>query len=199
MPTRRWTWNYYITRWRQEASSWRADKLETRCGRENSTQRRGPPGLRLSSPGERERQTAMSGGAGEINMLQSLFSLQLPLTHNPFNKVRGIFFLKSLCSSLLLRQYVFCMYMCIYAYLLCGYKTCIIWCRCQFRVVHGMISSLGRRSHARPERKMAEAEYGPSKRRRREKDKEKYWEKTRRKRRTKEKLKIHENKVFVLR
>ena len=38
----------------------------------------------LSSPGERERHTVMSGGAGEVNMLQSLFSLQLPLTHNPF-------------------------------------------------------------------------------------------------------------------
>ena len=49
---------------------------------------------RLSCPGERERHTAMSGGAGEVNMLQSLFSLELPLTHKhkPCNKVRGIFF-----------------------------------------------------------------------------------------------------------
>ena len=70
---------------------WRSDPLETICGRENSTQRKGPPGLRLSSPGERERHTVMfGGGTGEVNMLQSLFSLQLPLTHNPFNKVKGI-------------------------------------------------------------------------------------------------------------
>ena len=34
----------------------------------------------------------MSEGAGEVNMLQSLLSLQLPPTQNPFNKVRGIFF-----------------------------------------------------------------------------------------------------------
>ena len=72
--------------------SWSSDELETRCGRENSTQRRGSLGLWLSSPRERERHTAMSGGAGEVNMLQSLFSLQPPLTHSPFNKVRGIFF-----------------------------------------------------------------------------------------------------------
>ena len=71
---------------------WRSDEWQTRYGRENCTYRRGPPDLRLSSPGEWERHTAMSGGAGEVNMLQSLFSLQLPLTHNPFSKVRGIFF-----------------------------------------------------------------------------------------------------------
>ena len=43
-----------------------------------------PPGPRLSSPGERERHTAMSGAVGKVNMLQSLFSHQLPLTHKPF-------------------------------------------------------------------------------------------------------------------
>ena len=46
--------------------------------------------------GERERHMAMSVGAGEVNMLQSLFSLQLPLTHTTLsNKGRGIFFKKS--------------------------------------------------------------------------------------------------------
>ena len=44
----------------------------------------GPPGPRLSSTGEQERHTAMSGGAGVVNMLQSLFSLRFPLTHKPF-------------------------------------------------------------------------------------------------------------------
>ena len=33
-------------------------------------------------------------------MLQSLFGLQFPLTHNPFNKVRGIFFLRTVSSRL---------------------------------------------------------------------------------------------------
>ena len=119
--------NYYITRWRQEVSRfWRPDPLVTRCGRENSTQLRGPPGLRLSSPGEQERHTAMSGGAEEVNMLQSLFSLQLPLTQTFQIKWEVYFFLKKcLRSSLLLREYVFCMYMCIYAYLLCAYTTFI--------------------------------------------------------------------------
>ena len=65
-------------------SVWRSDELETRCGRENSTQRRGPLGLRLSSPGERERHTAMSGVAGEVNMLQ-FCSVSNSLSHtNPF-------------------------------------------------------------------------------------------------------------------
>ena len=73
--------------------SWSQDELETICGRENSTQQKaGAPGPRLSSPGEQQRHTAMSGGNGKVNMLQSLFSLELPLTHNLSNKVRGIFF-----------------------------------------------------------------------------------------------------------
>ena len=86
--------NYYITRSRQEVSelkvrwvrdkmwlrkpppsrrgprdprlSWRLDELETRCGRESQhPAESGPPGLRLSSPGERERHNAdghKSGG-----------------------------------------------------------------------------------------------------------------------------------------
>ena len=73
------------------------DLLVIRCCRES--QQNGPPDLRLSSPGERERHTAMSGRAGEVNMLQSLFGLQLPLIRKPCNKLRGIFFLKSLRSS----------------------------------------------------------------------------------------------------
>ena len=99
--------------------SWRSQKLKTRCGREsyhpaegafgtpsefgdqlvrrcwdeNMSQWGWAPGPRLSSPGEQERHTAMSGGAGEVSMLQSLLSLQLPLTNtNLSNKVRGIFF-----------------------------------------------------------------------------------------------------------
>ena len=62
--------------------------LERICWNENMSQRSCPPGPRLSSPGERERHTAMPSGAREVNMLQSLFSLQLPLTHNFSNKVK---------------------------------------------------------------------------------------------------------------
>ena len=64
---------------------WRSDELMTRCSRENSIQRSGPLGLQLRNPGERERHTAMSGGAEEVSMLQSLFGVQLPLTCKPFN------------------------------------------------------------------------------------------------------------------
>ena len=83
--------NYYITRWRQEVSEFGPDPLVTRCGRESRTQRRGPPGLRLCSPGERGRHNAdghQSGG----QYIAVLFGLQLPLTRNLSNKVRGIFF-----------------------------------------------------------------------------------------------------------
>ena len=47
---------------------WREDPLVTRCGRGNSTRRRGPPGHRLSSPGEWE-ETLMAIRVG-VNMLQ---------------------------------------------------------------------------------------------------------------------------------
>ena len=51
----------------------------------------GPPGPRLSSPGERERNAVMANRVGG-QYVAVLFGLQLLLTHNPFNKVRGIFF-----------------------------------------------------------------------------------------------------------
>ena len=51
-------------------------------------------------------------------MLQSLFGLQLPLTHNPFNKVRGIFFLKNCVARLYCAVVMF-----LHTYVLCGYTT----------------------------------------------------------------------------
>ena len=70
-----------------DQTSWWEDAGMRTCLREA-----GPPGLQLSSLGERKRHTAMSGEAGQVNMLQSLFGLQLPLSHtNISNKVRGIF------------------------------------------------------------------------------------------------------------
>ena len=109
-----WTLNYYITQCTGNSMSFlEIRELETRCGREsqhpaegtlrspigslgiiqlekwccsenNIEQRAGPLGLRLNNHGEQERHTAMSGGTGEVNMLQALFSFQLRLTHNPF-------------------------------------------------------------------------------------------------------------------
>ena len=57
-----------------DQTSWWEDAGMRTCPREV-----GPPGPWLSSPGERQRHTAKSGGTGEVNMLQSSFSLQLPL------------------------------------------------------------------------------------------------------------------------
>ena len=81
-----------------------------------STQQSGPSGPRLSScswredaglrnmsqrgcaprpPIEQPWRTGKKGGYGQLSggqYVAVLFRLQLPLTHNPFNKVRGIFF-----------------------------------------------------------------------------------------------------------
>ena len=68
----------------QKGPSGRLIELDIRWVREKMLEWEHVPerlGPRLSSPGERERHTAMSGGAGEVNILQSLFSLQLPLSH----------------------------------------------------------------------------------------------------------------------
>ena len=74
----------------EDQTSWWEDAEWMRtCPRET-----GPPGPRLSSPGERERHTAMSGGAGAVNILQSLFGLQLPLTHTTFQIKWKVYLLK---------------------------------------------------------------------------------------------------------
>ena len=101
-------------------NSWGSDELETRCGRESQhpaegalrppinqfgdqtswredvgmrtcSREAGPPRPQLSSPGEWERNTVMANRVGG-QYVAVLFGLQLPLTHKPFNKVRGIFF-----------------------------------------------------------------------------------------------------------
>ena len=118
-----WRLNCYITRWRQEVREWRPDPLVTRCSRENSTQWSGPAGLRLNNLGEWERHNAdvhKSGG----QYIAVLFGLQLPLTYKPFQIKWEVYFFKEVYVRLYsLRQYVFCLYMCIYAYLLCGFTT----------------------------------------------------------------------------
>ena len=101
-------------------TSWWEDAGMRTCPREAAL-----PALWLSSsPGERERHTVMSGRVGEVNMLQSLFSLQLPLTHTTFaNKLRGTYFSKNCvarlyyCVVMILHVYVYiciCI-MCLYS------------------------------------------------------------------------------------
>ena len=105
--------------------SWGPEKLLIRCSRES--QQSEPLGLPLSSPGEWERHNADGHKSGG-QYIAVLLGLQLPLTIkpwitflNPYNKVRGIFFIKK--SSLvcyLLRRYVSSIYMwmwiCIWLY-----------------------------------------------------------------------------------
>ena len=100
----------------RKSVSLRSDQLEKRCFRENQHPAEGalgppieqlelkrrcwnedhvPLGWALRPPVEQPRRTGKkhcygykSGG----QYVAVLFSLQLPLTHNPFKKVRGIFF-----------------------------------------------------------------------------------------------------------
>ncbi len=62
-----------------ETRSWRQDVVEN----DSTQQKAGPPGLRLSSPGERERHNADGNKSGG-QYVAVLFGLQLSLTHNPF-------------------------------------------------------------------------------------------------------------------
>ena len=58
----------------------------------------------LQAPVEQPKRTGKKGCDSQkssgVNMLQSLFVLQLPLIHNPFNKVRGIFFERTVSARL---------------------------------------------------------------------------------------------------
>ena len=59
MPTRRrWALNYSIAQCTGNSITWGSDELEIRCGRENQHPER--LGLRLSSPGEWERNAVMA-------------------------------------------------------------------------------------------------------------------------------------------
>ena len=91
----RWTSNYYIT-----PAAGSSDQLKKRCWNDKHVPAEaGPPGPRLSNPGERERNAAMVRRVG-VNMLQFCSVSNSPLTDNTFrnpfepfsNRVRGIFF-----------------------------------------------------------------------------------------------------------
>ena len=71
---------------------------------------------------ENKKDTTLMAIRVGVNILQSLFGLQLPLTRKPCNKVRGIFFKEVFARLYSLRQYVFSI-LCIYVYVLC---VCIV-------------------------------------------------------------------------
>ena len=84
-------------------------QLETRCVRESHTRPRGPSGTPMEwtpASGEQERHNVMVNSG--VKMLQFMFELQLPLTcnpwttlSNPWNKVRGKYFVKEVFLRLL--------------------------------------------------------------------------------------------------
>ena len=75
----RWTSNYYIT-----PATGSSGQLERRCWNEDHTPAEaGPPGPRWSSPGERGRKAVITRRVG-VNMMQSLFGLQLTSHTQPF-------------------------------------------------------------------------------------------------------------------
>ena len=108
IPTkRRCAWNYYITQWRQEVrqfgdqTRWSQDAVE-----KAGTQKSGPPGPRLSSPGERERNAVMVNRVG-VNMLQFCSVSNSP-SHTTLSIKWEVYFSKRLCrASLLCRRYDF--------------------------------------------------------------------------------------------
>ena len=98
----RWMSNYYIT-----PATGSSDQFERRCWNENHFPAEAwPPGLRLSSPGERERSAAKDEGT-RGSICYSLCSVSnSPLTHNPFHKMRGIFFKRTVSTRLNCVEYV---------------------------------------------------------------------------------------------
>ena len=87
---------------------WRLEPLVIRCGRGSQhPAESGPPGLRLSNPGERERHNADGHKSGGSIYCSSVRSPTPSHTHTTLsNKVRGTYFFKrSLRSSLLLCRY----------------------------------------------------------------------------------------------
>ena len=110
-PTKRWALNYYITQSSLEIrlvgnqTSWREDVGMRTCPREA-----GPPGPRLSSPGERERNVVMANRV-RVNMLQ-FCPVSNSLSHTTLsNKVRGIFFQELYRSSIIVVLLWLCMHL----------------------------------------------------------------------------------------
>ena len=78
-----WVLNCYITQCTGNSTSLEIGEFgEDVAEKASSQQKAGPLGLRLSSPGERERNADGHKSGGQY--VAVLFSHQLPLTHNPF-------------------------------------------------------------------------------------------------------------------
>ena len=131
--------NYYITRHRQEVRELEIRRVGDQTSWKQvvvgkaTTQQKGPSGPRRSSgtgsvgdkmqwrkpaewtPGppveHQEKDTTLMAIRVGVNILQSLFGLQFPLTRKRYtNKVRYIFFKEVFPCLYSLRQYVSCMY-----------------------------------------------------------------------------------------
>ena len=76
----------------RKAVTWRQDAVE-----KASTQQSGPPGPRLSSPGERERNAVIANRVG-VNMLQ-FCSVSNSLSHTTLSIKWEGYFSKELCRS----------------------------------------------------------------------------------------------------
>ena len=111
-PSRGGPQDPHLSSWSSDPQmSWRED-----AGMRTMSQRGWAP----RSPVEQLRKTGKKRCCGHKSGCQYvavLFGLQLPLTHNPFNKVRGIFFKRTVSARL------HCVVMFLHAYVLCGYTT----------------------------------------------------------------------------
>ena len=67
------------------------NQLEKRCGRENQHPAEWAPRPLVEQPKRKGKKHCYGHKSGG-QYVAVLFGLQLPLTHNPFNKVRGRFF-----------------------------------------------------------------------------------------------------------
>ena len=133
--TRRWAWNYYITRWGQEVSqfgnqtswsqdavekpstqqeepfgprlsSWGSDELEIRCGRENQHPEKLDPRPHAPSWAAQENgKETLMAIRVGVNMLQ-FCSVSNSLSHTTLSIKWEVYFSKRLCRSLLLCRYV---------------------------------------------------------------------------------------------
>ena len=120
---RRWVSNDYITRVKTGSQQleirWVGEKM---LGWGTCPREAGPPGPRLSSPGERERNTVMANRVG-VNMLQ-FCSVSISVSHTTLSIKWEVYFSKELCrSSLLCRRYdsaYRCICVCIVGH---GYTT----------------------------------------------------------------------------
>ena len=110
----RWMSNYHITRCDRKS-----DQLERRCWNENHVPAEAGP------PVEQPRRTGKKGCDSQkslgVNMLQSLFGLQLTSHTQPFRIKWDVYFSKELCPLVVIVSLLFfCLYMCIVGH---GYTT----------------------------------------------------------------------------